>query len=617
MFDVRRTALCTILVAALTGFFSSGAVFADSPSVTAVLSNSEVAVGETVRLQIRITGSDAKPPGQITVDGLDIRQTGTEQHYEMNNFSVSQSVIYNYTVLPMKAGKFKIPPQTVQAGGASLRTPELALNVSGSAGSSARGNSSTAQQSIDPRKIAFIELVVPKAQAYVGEAVPVVLKLCLNPRVRFQAIDQLDINAQGLTVQKLTKSGESMEAINGATYNVITFKTAIAAARTGKFEIPAMEVKAVALFPDRQPSTRNPRGPRSPFDIFNMDPFDDSLFGDLIGKPHDITIRSEPVTLEVKPLPSNAPANFSGAVGNFTMTAEANPKSVQVGDPITVTATISGRGSFDRVNAPSIEDDRGWHKYPPSSKFKQDDDVGISGAKTFETVLSPNEKKQAVPPLAFSYFDPVKEQYVTLRSEPVPIQVEGNALPAATLSAATANPQPAPEASARPASKPQDILYQLTELPVRSQSFTPLYARSVFWMAQLIPLLALLGIAGWKIRQARIDNREAQRIAALQQEATELMRKLRRKDTSPQEYFSQASRAVQVKTALARNVDPNVVDVEVAAKTFGLDEGERAQLRRLCARSDEMRCSGAQNGAGTTTPQDRHELLEFIESLRA
>jgi hypothetical protein len=181
----------------------------------------------------------------------------------------------------------------------------------------------------------------------------------------------------------------------------------------------------------------------------------------------------------------------------------------------------------------------------------------------------------------------------------------------------TANPQPAPQASARPASKPQDILYQLTELPARSQSFTPLYARSVFWMAQMIPLFALFGVIGWKIRQARIDNREAQRIAALQQEATELMRKLRRKDTSPQEYFSQASRAVQVKTALVRNVDPNVVDVEVAAKTFGLDEGERAQLSQLFVRSDEMRYSGAQNGAGTITPQDRNEVLEFIESLRA
>ena len=101
------------------------------------------------------------------------------------------------------------------------------------------------------------------------------------------------------------------------------------------------------------------------------------------------------------------------------MTTDAKPKSVQVGDPITVTSTISGRGNFDRVNAPAVEDDRGWHKYPPSSKFKNDDEVGISGTKTFEMVLSPNEKKQTIPLLAFSYFDPAKEQYVTLRSDPI------------------------------------------------------------------------------------------------------------------------------------------------------------------------------------------------------
>src|ERR1017187_17902 len=137
----------TILIAALIAFVGRGSAFADSPSVTAVLSNSEVAVGETVRLQIRITGSGAKPPGQITVDGLEIRQTGTEQHYEMNNFSVSQSVVYNYTVLPMKAGKFKIPPQTVQVGGSTQRTQELTLNVTDSGGHSSQSNPNTAQQS--------------------------------------------------------------------------------------------------------------------------------------------------------------------------------------------------------------------------------------------------------------------------------------------------------------------------------------------------------------------------------------------------------------------------------------------------------------------------------------
>src|SRR5207237_8840377 len=106
------------------------------------------------------------------------------------------------------------------------------------------------------------------------------------------------------------------------------------------------------------------------------------------------------------------------------MATDAKPRTVQVGDPITVTTTISGRGNFDRVNAPVVEDEHGWHKYPPSSKFKQDDEVGLSGTKTFEMVLSPNEKKQGLPLLAFSYFDPVKEQYMTLHSEAIPINVQ-------------------------------------------------------------------------------------------------------------------------------------------------------------------------------------------------
>src|SRR5207253_6968215 len=134
----------------------------------------------------------------------------------------------------------------------------------------------------------------------------------------------------------------------------------------------------------------------SSFSINNqVDPFTDPFFSNAVsqrGERRDVEIKSEPVALEVKPLPKNAPPSFSAAIGNFTMTTDAKPKTVQVGDPITITSTISGRGNFDRVNAPVIEDERGWHKYPPSSKFKQDDEVGLSGTKTFEMVLSPNDK---------------------------------------------------------------------------------------------------------------------------------------------------------------------------------------------------------------------------------
>ena len=300
------------------------------------------------------------------------------------------------------------------------------------------------------------------------------------------------------------------------------------------------------------------------------------------------------------------------------MVTDANPKSVQVGDPITVTSTISGRGNFDRVNAPVLEDEHGWHKYPPSSKFKQDDEVGISGTKSFETVVSTNEKKQNLPVLAFSYFDPAKEQYVTLRSDSIAINVQGGAVaPATTAGVPRGSPTPAAVAAATPVQKPRDILYQLTERPKVAQSFGPLYARPVFWIAQLIPLLVLVGFAGWKIRQARIGSREARRIAALHQEAAELMRKLRRNDASPREYYAEASRVVRVKAALACNVDPNTVDVETAADTFGLNEDSRERLRRLFEQSDELQYSGAHNGSERISPENRRDVLDLIEHLRA
>ena len=600
--------------------------FAASPSVTAVLSNSQPAVGQIVQLEIKISGANkAKVPESISVDGLEIHQTG--QMYESSlSFGFggnegSSSATYTYSVLPLKAGQFNIPPQTVRVGSDSLRTPELVLNVAqgsrGSAGSSQSGQTQVAS------KLAFAELVVAKKDAYVGEMVPAEIRLGFDPRARGRLQDGPELSGQGFTTQKLQQPRENLETIGGRTYQVYTFKTAIAAARPGKLEIGPVTAKAVVVLP-RRPSTSPRTRPRSPFDLFNLDdPFSDPFFSDPFGSTGERTelpIQSETAALNVKPLPPNTPPNFSGAIGNFTMTADAKPKTVQVEDPITVTSTIAGRGNFDRMNGPALEDERGWHKYPPSSKFKQDDDVGMSGEKTFEMVIAPNEKKPAVPPLVFAFFDPVKETYVTLRSTAVPIQVEGGAGPSAATAPAVAATSAAPTSTVgvipAPTAKPQDILYQLIDLG-RVRSFTPIYARPVFWIAQLASFILLLGFVGWKIRQAKIDNLEAQRTAALQQESGELLRKLRRGELSPQEYFSNASRVVRVKTALVKNLNPNAVDAETAAKASDLGEHERAQLRTLFDRSDELRFSGSGNGAKTISSEEREEVLRLLESLRA
>jgi hypothetical protein len=597
---------------------------ADSPSATAVLNSSEAVLGETLHLEIRVTGArGAEAPEEIVVDGLEIRRTGSSQRIEMNNFKVISTTIYDYTVMPLKAGTFTIPPQTIRAGNNPLRTPALTLNVADSPARSARARPGRSTQAVGAGTPAFAELVVPKKTAYVGEIVPVVIRIGFF--ARGQVLEAPTINTQGLTMQKLQLPDRpNIEDVNGRQCQVYTFKTAIAATRQGRFEIGPAQANTVVMVPLQQ---RRGMRPRWPPDLSDMDDFfNDPFFADpfsRFGQQEKLTVKSEPVALEVKPLPPNAPSSFSGAIGNFTMTTNAKPKSVQVGDPITLTTTIAGRGNFDRVNAPVIEDERGWHKYPPSSKFKQDDEVGISGTKTFETVISPNEKKQTLPVLAFSYFDPVKEQYVTQRSEPVAITVQGGAVAAPNIAAQPASPAPAsatrPSAPTSAVAKPQDILYQLTERPQKTQSFAPVYTQRFFWMAQLIPLCALIAFAGWKIRRARLDDREAQRITALQHEATELMHKLHRGDASPREYYAEASRAVRVKAALAssgRKVDPNMVDVETAAETFKLNSDSRDRLRRLFEQSDEWQYSGAHNGPGRISAENRREVLELIENLK-
>jgi BatD DUF11 like domain len=600
----------------LIGALLTAEARAESPSVTAVLSSSETALGQPVHLQVQVNGvAKVVSPQSIEVNGLDIRYTGESQNFALRNFQTSSSITLDYTIMPMKAGTFKIPPQSIRTGNTTLHTPELILHVTDAPNRGiARGNQGATPSPIAGEdKLAFAELVVPKKTAYVGEIIPVVLRVGFNSRTRVLGREPPNIGGQGFTIQKLGQEDRNLETIGGRSYIVYSYKSAVSAARTGSFQLGPVETKAVILAPRRGSGVR-----RMPFDPFDGDePFADPFFSDpfsMLGERREITVKSEAIPLEVKPLPAGAPPTFAGAVGNFSMTADANPKRVQVGDPITVKVEITGRGNFDRVSAPGLSDESGWHRYPPSSNFKQDDDVGISGTKTFEMVVSPNEKKSALPPVAFSYFDPVKEKYVTLQSQAVPLVVEGNG-PAGPAIATTA-PQapPAPNSQRATSQQPPQLLPLMRERGKIVHSFGPLYAQKEFWLAQLFPLAVAIGLVGWKIQRVRRSNWAAMRAAGFQRETDELLRKLRRDALPPPEYFSDASRVVQLKTALKQNIEPGAVDADTAARVFALDEERSERMRQLFAISDELRYSGKANGS--VSPDHRREALELIESLR-
>ena len=616
MLIFRRVLLLAFFIIA-----TATSVRAEAPTVTAVLTSSETEVDRPVQLQIKVTGdANAIPPNDIAVDGLDIRYTGQSQLVEGRNFRFTYSFVYNYTILPLKAGTFTIPAQTIPTKTGTLRSPALTLNVASNddGTTSSRRGGGAGTSAIDERKMVFAELIIPKTTVYVGETIPAQIRIGVNTRVPHRIIDLPNLSGQGFTSQRMPNPEQKLESINGRSYEVVTLQTAITPVRSGKLEISAKDAKAIVQVP-RRGGARS----RSPFDLFGMnDPFNDPFFNDPfagVGEQREVKFSSETTTIEVKPLPPNAPANFAGAVGNFSLMTDVKPKNAQVGDPLTLTATISGRGNFDRVNAPVLDDDRGWHTYPPGSNFKADDEIGISGTKTFEMVLTPNEPKKAIPPLVFSFFNPLKEQYVTLKGDKLPVVVEGGTAPTATPAIASAG-GPAPQASARPTVAPQgqDILYQLTDHGRWDRTFTPIFQQPVFWVAQALPFLGLIGFFGWETRKRRLANRAEQRIAAWQQETAELQRKLRRADDPPDQYFAEALRVVQLKTALSsrgRGIEPNMVDAETAVAALDLPDEQRDRIRELFRRSDELRYSGRPNGNGTVPEATRRELLELIDSL--
>src|SRR5215831_6942110 len=112
---------------------------ADPPKITAVLTSSEVAVGETVQLEIQIDNARASAitPRDIEVPGLQIHYTGESTQMTMRNLSVSSSITYSYTILPEKSGTYRIPPQIIRVGKDNLQTPELTLRVADSPRSTA------------------------------------------------------------------------------------------------------------------------------------------------------------------------------------------------------------------------------------------------------------------------------------------------------------------------------------------------------------------------------------------------------------------------------------------------------------------------------------------------
>jgi hypothetical protein len=215
------------------------------------------------------------------------------------------------------------------------------------------------------------------------------------------------------------------------------------------------------------------------------------------------TLTTNPVTVEVQPLPEGAPENFNGAVGQFGMTASINRQSAALGEPITLQLAISGAGNLEQVTAPEWPVPEGWRVYPNPTTFTTVGEGGaLVGEKVFEWLLVPDESgSQTLPEISLSFFDPQTLTYRSVSTAPVTLEIF----------------------------PPEDPDVILPELPLSSEGVLPLkpvpaqlsaqgiYPGLGFWALWGIPpALAVLGLV-WVQREKRKvkDRVKIQRSRAL------------------------------------------------------------------------------------------------------
>ena len=315
------------------------------------------------------------------------------------------------------------------------------------------------------------------------------------------------------------------------------------------------------------------------------------------GEQKQVLLATDTLNAESLPLPAEgAPANFNGAVGEYSMTVTAGPTNVAVGDPITVRIQISGHGALDALTLPDQPAWRDFKAYPPTQNLKTTDQLGIEGVKTFEQIVTPqNTDVHELPAFSFSFFDPGAKTYRTLTQPPVQLAVHsGGTTPAPMIAAAKSTGSQAP---------PQDLLPIKEQIGAPVPAGPPLLTRPAFLAAQSLPVLAWLAAFVWRKRADSLANnprlRRQRRVAGLVQSGLNDLRRLAAENNSA-EFFATLFRLLQEQLGErldcpSSSITEAVIDERLVL--LGAPEPTLAGLRelfQLCnqARYAPMRTSG-------------------------
>jgi hypothetical protein len=442
-------------------------------SLTATVDRNVVPVGESVTLNLAFEGvTPSGTPTLPAMTGLTPRGVSQSSSVTIINNQASQTFTYSYTLAATQAGDVIIPAIQAHAGGQLLSSQPLRVRVMPQSAAAAAAAVSN---------IAFIRLVVPKTEAWVGEGIPVEMQLYYR---NVEGVQMPQLKAEGFSVGQSAEPTQGQTQVGGVPYHLVVFRTSATPMRSGELTLGPVECDLTLLIP-----------------VQRRDSFFDPFAMLSTHQRRRTKLQSEAVTMRVSPLPAeNVPASFTGAVGAFNMTVTAAPTNVAVGDPITVKVSISGRGRLDSFKLPEQSQWRDFNKYEATKKIDGADALGLAGTVAFEQVITPqNHEVRQLPPLEFSFFDPEQKQYRVLTGPAIPLAVRNAAVAAA--------PPPVPtNAAANTEAPPADDILHIRPQFAAGSGTALLVGNPWFLGWQVVPIIAWLGLFIRRKRRESLAN---------------------------------------------------------------------------------------------------------------
>ncbi|MBZ4657898.1 MAG: hypothetical protein JG771_1034 [Methermicoccus sp.] len=378
-----------------------------------------VVKGQQFRLTYTLNkeGKDLRLPSNM--DGFEILfgpsvSTSYSQQTVNGKTTSESSVSYTYILVADKEGTYTIGPASVKVDGATYTSNSVQIKViseenipkgqSGGGNSSTRGGSTTLSSND-----AFIRAIVSKNNIYEQEGFTVTFRLYTTYNVTNLGKIQFP-EFEGFMVEEVDLPANQqmqIENFNGRNYYTADLrKTFLFPQRSGKITIPSGRIEMVFSVPS---------GRRI-----------ESFFGSQeVMVDVKKALVTNPVTIDVKPLPADKPESFTGAVGQFTFQSTISTQQTKANEPITLTLEISGTGNLKLIQNPKIEFPSNFEVYDPTVENKvQVTSNCLSGTKKIQYLVIPRyEGKYTIPAIEFSYFDLSTRAYKILKSPEYSIEV--------------------------------------------------------------------------------------------------------------------------------------------------------------------------------------------------